>query len=439
VRASKFRHVHGATAKKENTFDCLKVSKNAWDSNLISANAKFFAVNWEAAGGGALCVNPLSNVGRLQPPKLVNGHTGAVLDSDWCPSNDNVLASSAEDGHVMVWNIPDGVMTEDISTPARDFTGHQKKVGCVKWNPTTSGILASAAADKMLKVWDVDAGSEKFSFDQHGDMIQSFDWHGSGDLLASSCKDKTIRLIDPRANKVAAETQGHQGMKGSRIWFMSSKNQIGVVGFNGSAERTFFFIDQRNFNDKLCEVVLDNGAGYIMPFWDDDCGVLYLAGKGDGTVLYYEALGEEKPHNFFLSKYTSNSPQKGMCMLPKKALNLKDCEVMRCLKIHNNNLIEPISWIVPRKMETFQDDIFPDMVSGEPSQTSTQWLAGTTNAVKRMSARDLFASGYQAQAATSLSSSSAGGGSHDKVAALEARVAELEKENAQLKAKLGIR
>lgn len=33
---------------------------------------------------------------------LVTGHTGPVLDIDWCPHNDNVIASASDDTTVMV-------------------------------------------------------------------------------------------------------------------------------------------------------------------------------------------------------------------------------------------------------------------------------------------------------------------------------------------------
>lgn len=33
---------------------------------------------------------------------LVTGHTAPVLDIDWCPHNDNVIASASEDATVMV-------------------------------------------------------------------------------------------------------------------------------------------------------------------------------------------------------------------------------------------------------------------------------------------------------------------------------------------------
>jgi len=42
------------------------------------------SVNWDASGGGAFAVIPLSEKGKLpdQIP-LFRGHTAAVLDTDW--------------------------------------------------------------------------------------------------------------------------------------------------------------------------------------------------------------------------------------------------------------------------------------------------------------------------------------------------------------------
>lgn len=36
---------------------------------------------------------------------LVNGHSGPVLDIDWCPHDDNILASCSEDCTAMVMTV----------------------------------------------------------------------------------------------------------------------------------------------------------------------------------------------------------------------------------------------------------------------------------------------------------------------------------------------
>lgn len=72
VRNSKFRHVFGQAAKRENCYDSIRISKNSWDSNFCAVNPKFVAIIIEAAGGGAFIVLPLRSVsliGRLSARK----------------------------------------------------------------------------------------------------------------------------------------------------------------------------------------------------------------------------------------------------------------------------------------------------------------------------------------------------------------------------------
>ena len=43
---------------------------------------------------------------------------------------------------------------------------------------------------------------------------------------------------------------------------------------------------------------------------DHDTHMIYIAGKGDGNVRYYELLNEE-PYVFYLSQFISGAPQRG--------------------------------------------------------------------------------------------------------------------------------
>jgi len=95
-----------------------QVSKSSWDSDLVKANAHFISVNLETGGGGAFAVIPLEQTGKLHDGyPVVAGHGGQVLDTDWNPFNDFVLASGAEDAKAMIWKIPQGGLTEQIDKP----------------------------------------------------------------------------------------------------------------------------------------------------------------------------------------------------------------------------------------------------------------------------------------------------------------------------------
>ncbi|RII23980.1 hypothetical protein CUC08_Gglean012812 [Alternaria sp. MG1] len=45
VRASKYRHVFGKGTKKEQCYDNLRISKNAWDTNLIKVSPSAHATS----------------------------------------------------------------------------------------------------------------------------------------------------------------------------------------------------------------------------------------------------------------------------------------------------------------------------------------------------------------------------------------------------------
>ncbi|KAJ8000726.1 hypothetical protein DPEC_G00183340 [Dallia pectoralis] len=104
--------------------------------------------------------------------------------------------------------------------------------------------------------------------------------------------------------------------------------------------------------------------------------MLYIAGKGDGNIRYYE-IGSEKPYMQYLTEYRSHLPQKGMGTMPKRGLDVCSCEVFRFYKLVTiKALVEPLSMIVPRRSESYQEDIYPMTAGTEPALTAEEWLSG---------------------------------------------------------------
>jgi WD40 repeat protein len=61
----------------------------------------------------------------------------------------------------------------------------------------------STSLDKSVRVFDVNAEKEALAVkDAHPDTVlsQTFDYQGG--VVATSCKDRILRLIDPRSGKV---------------------------------------------------------------------------------------------------------------------------------------------------------------------------------------------------------------------------------------------
>jgi len=383
VRSSKYRHVFGKEAKVEQQVDNVNVSRNAWDSNYIAANNTFWAVCWESAGGGSVGVVPQTTGGKLpqQGFPLIAGHKAAVLDVDFNPFNDYLLATASEDCYIKIWNIPEGGLTENLTDPVQSLQGHRRKVGNVKFHPAAANVLASTSQDFSVKVWDIATGQCKLTLEGPTDIVQSIAWNFDGSRLATTCKDKKNRIADPRSGKFEVVEIGHEGVKGSRCLWVDDK--LFTVGFSKGSEREYMLFESSNLTQILRKGI-DNSSGQLMPFYDDDTKMIYLAGKGDGNIRYYEYTGSEE-HIYALSEFKTNKPCKGGCFAYKTGLNVSECEVARFLKLEVGKMV-PISFTVPRKSDLFQDDIYPDTASGagEAAISAADYFGGKNAQPKKV-------------------------------------------------------
>ncbi|XP_072698167.1 coronin-2A isoform X2 [Canis lupus baileyi] len=330
-RSSKFRHVFGKPASKENCYDSVPITHSVQDNHFCAVNPYFIAVVTECSCGGAFFVIPLHQTGKLDPhyPKVC-GHKGNVLDIKWNPFNDFEIASCSEDTTVMVWNLD--TKESVIMNPVRT-------IGC------------------------------------HQGVILSMSFNTNGSLLATTCKDRKIRILDPRAGAVLQEANC-TGHRANKVLFLGDLNKLLSTGTSRWNNRQLAVWDQDNLSVPLSEVDLDGSSGVLFPFYDVDTNMLYVVGKGDGNIRYYE-VSADKPHLSYLTEYRSLTPQKGIGIMPKRGLDVTSCEIFRFYKlITTKGLIEPISMIVPRRSESYQEDIYPPTAGAQPSLTAQEWLRG---------------------------------------------------------------
>ncbi|CAF1595536.1 unnamed protein product [Adineta ricciae] len=399
VRNSKFRHVFGQAAKKQDCYENIRITKSAWDSTFCSVNPKFLAIITESAGGGAFLVLPLDKIGRIdRDVPLVTGHKAAVLDIAWCPHNDNVIASGSEDCTVKVWQIPDGGLTSsNLTQAAVDLVAHQRRVGQVLWHPSALNILLSAGGDMKIFIWNVGKATILSTIDCHPEVILSVSWNYNGSRIVTSCKDKIFRIINPRNGHVIKSAMGHQGAKPARAIYLRD-GRIFSTGFSRMSERQYALWDG-DLGNALTMEELDSSNGILFPFYDEDTGLIFLCGKGDSTIRYFEYT-PEAPYIHYINTYSSSDPQRGMGVMPKRGMNIATCEIARFYKLLNNGLCEVISFTVPRKSELFQEDLYPDTTAEEHAITADEWIDGKDANPRLVSVRDLN-SGSKSQSNTS--------------------------------------
>ncbi|KAL1452712.1 hypothetical protein WDU94_006916 [Cyamophila willieti] len=388
VRSSKFRHVYGVHSKRDGCYDNVPITRNAHDSHFCAANPKFVAVVTEVAGGGAFLVLPIHRTGRLDfNSSRVTGHRGPVLDIKWNPFNDNIIASCSDDCTVKLWYIPDGGLSGNLNEWIMDLHGHKRRVGYIEWHPTAENVVASAGFDYLIILWDVGKGEALTVIDCHPDVINCLSFNRDGSRLVTTCKDKSVRVLDPRTGLVISQGACHPGTRSSKAVFIGDTGRIVTTGFSRHSDRQVGLWDENDLKTPLALETVDSSSGVLFPYYDPDTRILFLAGKGDGNIRYYE-LTNERPYIHFLNQSLSGAPQRGLGFMPKRGCDVTQCEIYRFFKLHTTrNMCEPISMIVPRKSDQFQDDLYPDTAAPVPALSASDWFKGMNRPPVLMSMR----------------------------------------------------
>lgn len=385
-KASKYRNAVPKIPKKEESITDIRVG-NLMSShgNHIKASDIFMAFNVDAGGGGSLGVLPLEEVGRKeQSLPFLHAHADFVSDLDFSPSDGRLLTTCSFDCSIKLWQIPEEGIKETLSAPLCTLPQQPGRVENVLFHPAASEVLASSCG-KSVTIWDLQKQQLNYNLENHRDLVQSFCWKGDGSLLVTSSKDKKVRILDPRGNSVVAECEGMEGIKDSRVLWLGNTDKIISTGFSQSRSREVVVRDVKNICSPLQRMSFDTSSGILMPFFDPDTNMLFLAGKGDSSIQYLEVSDTATSFVTSVSSQVMDQQHKGVAIVPKLAMNVMKCEVVRLLQLTKSSVV-PISYCVPRKSyRDFHDDLFPDTFAREASMTAEEWFSGSNNPLRRVS------------------------------------------------------
>ncbi|MEQ2299589.1 hypothetical protein AMECASPLE_016756 [Ameca splendens] len=118
---------------------------------------------------------------------------------------------------VKLWRFGDPEQ-EQPSSPELTLQPGQGKLELVHFHPTSSGLLVVATAKSPL-IWDTSRQEAPLAaLEQHSDQLQSLSWKQDGSLLASSSKDKMLRVFDPRAQLTPVQDAISTSSSGEAEW-----------------------------------------------------------------------------------------------------------------------------------------------------------------------------------------------------------------------------
>lgn len=129
-------------------------------------------------------------------------------------------------------------------------------------------------------------------------------------------------------------------------------------------------------SDAVYRATVDSSSGVLWPFFDADTRLVFLAGRGDANIRFYELdAGGTLVH--YVGQYLSSEPQRALALMPKRGLRLLRCEIARFYKLHaTNSLCEPVAIICPRRNDTIFQEVCISHIPG-----TIQYSIGHTNVI----------------------------------------------------------
>jgi coronin-1B/1C/6 len=279
VRQSKYRHLFGSHAQNTECVGSLKIGSLQVDSNIVKANEKFFSIPW--MGNGCIAIIPLTQKGAINPElPLIEFEENIINDFNFHPFNNYLLVSASNDGIIAFWKIPEEGLTENIHIPIKTIKASEKRLLTVDFHNLASDVMLTIDSNKIIKLWDIEKCQDQITLPEiHKALLTNISWSPDGRLLATSCKDKILRIFDPRSNKCIEETSDHPGTKGSRVLWIAKKDFIFTCGFGKGSERQYALYDPRKLSQRLTLQPIDSSSSTLLPFVDNDNGIIFLAGK----------------------------------------------------------------------------------------------------------------------------------------------------------------
>uniref|UniRef100_A0A673N6N4 Coronin n=1 Tax=Sinocyclocheilus rhinocerous TaxID=307959 RepID=A0A673N6N4_9TELE len=226
------------------------------------------------------------------------------------------------------------------------------------------------------------------------DLVTDLDFSPFDDYLLATCSaDETVKLwrvCDPDQDQCS----------NAEVTLSPADGRLEVVLFHPAASGLLAVASVRGL--QVWDVTRDAALTVLEQHEDQLQG---LAWKEDGSLLAssckVSALHSNiLPACFFLrlllflhiheadlsvswsvSHCLTDLSTRGVALVPKLALDVSCCEVLRLLQL-TDNFIVPISYQVPRKAgQDFHADLYPDTVGHTPAMTAEDWWKGENKQV----------------------------------------------------------
>ena len=152
----------------------------------------------------------------------------------------------------------------------------------IEFHPNANHVLMSVSNDlgkPAIRIWDLDTQQVKLKYSTGSNQgILYCAWSPDGKKIAIHAKDKQLRILDARSGDVLAQTKSHDGIRPSRIVWLSP-TRIASAGFGLGSMREILVFDIDTISKPILTKSIDVSPSVMSVYYDPDCDILYVAGR----------------------------------------------------------------------------------------------------------------------------------------------------------------
>ena len=265
-------------------FTNCELTTEKTEGNLIAVNQKFLAMTLKSGNNLALVDSSKSTKIKDDQPCLK--YTDKILDLKFSPFDNNILASSSLDKSVLLWKIPEDVLSTNKITDKIAYNKHTNKVNFIDFNPILPDIMCTSTFNGEIHVWNIEK-KEAYAQFKAPSFPTLISWQPNGEIIGASTNNKTIVFFDPKNNKKISEQKvGDKNYSPKFAW--NDDNIFSTVSWDNTAKRVLKLWDMKKLDKEISSIVIDESIRTTTPFVNNQLKIIYTVGKEEKMINLYD-------------------------------------------------------------------------------------------------------------------------------------------------------
>lgn len=379
VRESKFRHLYGNFSPKDKIFDGVVARDSRLDGEIAAVNKYFIAVVLDSSNGFVFTVLNRRKPGRVDHCHRCVGHISEVVDLNFSHHNPLQIVSGADDGSFIVWNLPLEGLTEDLDTYQSILKASQRRAVGSRWHSSAADILIAATTD-FIHIFNTltEEVIRSISTTEFSDQLFNLALNYNSTQCVASFKDKRVRVFDLMTGEKTKEFQTHEGSKPIKVAWITrdfGDKLILTTGATKMSGRQICVWDLDHPEKPLCIETLDNATSPLYIYYDIDTKLIVCYGKGEVSIKLYEFDMKPEPRLHMVAVISCQEAHRAIAIGDKFSGNIAGNVVLLIVRILLKS-VEEVPCTVPRRSDSFQEDLFPDTRAETPAMSAEEFEAG---------------------------------------------------------------